>query len=184
MENASVLFSERAVCRGAAVSTFVSVGNATQPFDRLLDAVCHVAPELPYPIVVQHGHTAFACPGCESHAFLGMHAFEAFMISADVLILHAGAGSVINAIQAGRVPVVVPRRAALGEHVNDHQLEFARQLAIDERILLVEDVEDLGSAVTRAKTLIASPASAARATPPLVDAIKEILALYAAHDSQ
>ena len=31
------------------MSTFVSVGNATQPFTRLLDAVCALAGQLPQP---------------------------------------------------------------------------------------------------------------------------------------
>lgn len=182
MENARALFSEREISGGVAVSTFVSVGNATQPFERLLVGVCRLASVFPQPVVVQHGHTPFTCPIGESYAFLDMSAFEALMATAEVLILHAGAGSVLNAIRAGRVPIIVPRRAALGEHVNDHQLEFARQLAIEGRVLLVEDVEDLGGAVAKAKALTASSRAGMTATPPLVDAIKEVLVRYATRD--
>lgn len=182
MENAEAVFPERTIWRGVAVSTFVSVGNATQPFARLLDAVCNLASELPQPVVVQHGHTGFACATCETHAFVDMPTYETLVASAEVLILHAGAGSVLHAIRAGRVPVIVPRRIALGEHVNDHQVEFARHLASEGRILLVDDVADLGGAVAKARTLAASSMAGVTTTPRLVEAVKEVLMRYAAHE--
>jgi hypothetical protein len=36
------------------MSTFVSVGNATQSFSRLLDAVIDIAPTLPQPVIFQY----------------------------------------------------------------------------------------------------------------------------------
>ena len=42
---------------------------------------------------------------------------------------HAGAGIISAALAAGRKPIVVPRRAALGEHVDDHQHQLASKLA-------------------------------------------------------
>lgn len=138
-----------------------------------------MAPALPQPVVVQYGNTPFVCEACESHAFVDMPTFERLMATAEVLILHAGAGSVLNAIRAGRIPVIVPRRAALGEHVNDHQVEFARQLATEGRIFLVEDVADLEGAVAKARTSAASPRVGVAIVSPLVDAVKGVLMHYA-----
>lgn len=129
--------------------------------------------------MVQYGHTPFTCDACESHAFIDMPRFETLVKSAEVLILHAGAGSVLNAVRAGRLPVIVPRRAVLGEHVNDHQVDFARQLATEGRILLVEDVADLEDAVTKARTSAALSTACMTMIPPLVDAINEVLVRYA-----
>jgi len=47
---------------------------------------------------------------------------------ADVVIAHAGVGLSLLALAAGRSPVLVPRRAARGEHVDDHQVEIAATL--------------------------------------------------------
>ena len=45
---------------------------------------------------------------------------------ADVVVCHAGAGSLTMALAAGRCPVFVPRRVSVGEQIDDHQLELAR----------------------------------------------------------
>lgn len=50
------------------------------------------------------------------------------MREADVIVTHAGVGSALAAIRAGHRAVYVPRRARHGEHVDDHQVEMAREL--------------------------------------------------------
>ena len=110
------------------MSTFVCVGNATQPFRRLLDGVTAIARDLPQPVFVQSGSTPFHAKGCESAPFLNMSEFQSRVDRSKLLIMHAGAGSLITAVRAGKVPVVMARRARYAEHVDDHQIEFAREL--------------------------------------------------------
>ena len=109
--------------------TFVSVGNASQPFMRLTEAVSRIAARLPAPVVVQHGHTSFDCPVCDGRAFVEMDEFAGLMGRSRLIILHAGAGSILQALDAGKYPVVMPRRLAHGEHIDDHQLELAQAFA-------------------------------------------------------
>jgi UDP-N-acetylglucosamine transferase subunit ALG13 len=129
--------------------TFVSVGNAKQLFRRFLNEVAVIASKLPQPVIVQHGHTPFECPICKAKAFMDMEEFSSNIKNAELLIMHAGAGSVIHAIEAGKVPVVMPRRASFGEHVNDHQVEFAEALARAGRVIMIESPEELESAVAK-----------------------------------
>jgi len=91
--------------------TFVTVGNATQPFDRLLRAVKTITPRLPRPVLVQRGVSTVTHPDWEIHAFLPMDRFEREVAAARVLIMHAGAGSAIHALRTGRKPILMPRRA-------------------------------------------------------------------------
>jgi UDP-N-acetylglucosamine--N-acetylmuramyl-(pentapeptide) pyrophosphoryl-undecaprenol N-acetylglucosamine transferase len=49
--------------------------------------------------------------------------------SADVVVAHAGVGSALTVLQHGRTPVLVPRSASRGEHVDEHQQLIARELA-------------------------------------------------------
>jgi UDP-N-acetylglucosamine transferase subunit ALG13 len=133
--------------------TFVTVGNATQPFRRLLEAVERLARDgaLPQPIVVQSGHTTgFRSRICDVRPFLKMEDFEAYVARAAVVIGHAGAGTIVHALARGRRPVVMPRRAQHGEHVDDHQAEFARRLAETGRIFVAWEAVDLSKAVEAA----------------------------------
>ena len=139
------------------MSTFVSVGNATQPFPRLLNAVAAIAAGLPQPVIIQYGAAkGFTAPQCQCVDYLGMQEFEANVSAAAVLILHAGAGSVIHAIRTGKVPVVVPRQAGNNEHVDDHQQEFARELERLGRIVVCRDMEHLAQSVSSAADLQSS----------------------------
>jgi len=159
------------------LSTFVSVGNANQPFPRLLEAVGRLVSILPHPVVVQRGHTLFECPGCEVVDFVGMERFEELVGSADLLIFHAGAGSVIHAVRIGKIPVVMPRLAMYSEHVNDHQLEFAEILARQGRVILARDADGLEAAVEQARAL---PSRLDEATTPrMVEMVAAELARHA-----
>jgi UDP-N-acetylglucosamine transferase subunit ALG13 len=48
---------------------------------------------------------------------------------ADLVIAHAGIGSALTVLDAGKCPVLLPRRRSRGEHVDDHQLMIASELA-------------------------------------------------------
>lgn len=157
------------------MSTFVSVGNAKQPFSRLLDHVRASVPELPAPVFVQHGHTPWqTMPGVESSAFLSMEDFAQRVQSAQVVILHAGAGSVIHALRAGKIPILVPRRPDLAEHIDNHQSEFARELAAAGKVVLFNDNTGFGVAVRQARQLQAQLATATM-MPPLIQMVAERL---------
>jgi UDP-N-acetylglucosamine transferase subunit ALG13 len=53
---------------------------------------------------------------------------RAAMREADVVVSHAGVGSALAAMQAGRRAVYVPRRRQHGEHIDDHQVAMAHEL--------------------------------------------------------
>lgn len=174
----SKLFSARYVWRPFTVSTFITVGNAHQSFARLLDAVTCILPDLPQPVVVQHGYTPFQSQHAECFPFVDADRFALEVARAEVLIMHAGAGSVIHALAAGKMPVVAPRLACYGEHVNNHQQEFARELAKLGRIILIEDMADLQAAIAEAgaQQLISHNK---QAPPELVRLIADELAICA-----
>ena len=125
------------------MSTFVSVGNATQPFTRLLEAVEAVADELPQPVLVQSGHTRFESERCHVVPLLEPDKFLQQIAHADLVIIHAGAGSLIHALQFGKLPVVFPREARYGEHVDDHQVQLAQAFERAGKAILVRDGSQL-----------------------------------------
>jgi UDP-N-acetylglucosamine transferase subunit ALG13 len=110
-----------------------------------------------------------------------MEAFSNCIERADLLILHGGAGSVIQALLAGRKPVVVPRLSRFGEHVNDHQLGFSTVLAREGWVFLVEDTslltETVGNAVSWALDRKRAGAADARRRPEprMVALVRDVL---------
>jgi UDP-N-acetylglucosamine transferase subunit ALG13 len=47
---------------------------------------------------------------------------------ADIVISHAGTGSALAALNAGRYPILAVRDSAHGEQVDDHQHQLATEL--------------------------------------------------------
>lgn len=54
---------------------------------------------------------------------------QAAVAGADVVVGHAGVGLTLTALQAGKVPVLVPRRRHRREHTDDHQVQLAWELS-------------------------------------------------------
>lgn len=107
---------------------FLTVGTQL-PFDRMVGAVDAWAGQSGAEVVAQVGPTKRVFPHLEQFAFLEPMAFDGFFEEARVVIAHAGMGSIIGALSHGKPLVIVPRRAQLGEHRNDHQLATAKRFA-------------------------------------------------------
>lgn len=109
-------------------SVLVTVGTERFPFPRALEALVADVPAAK-DVLWQTGHTnvAISLPGHHRPWWSARELRDAAERS-DVVVTHAGVGSVLMALRAGRLPILIPRRADLGEHVDDHQVELARQL--------------------------------------------------------
>jgi UDP-N-acetylglucosamine transferase subunit ALG13 len=69
--------------------------------------------------------------------------------NASVVVGHAGAGTILTTLAHGTPLVVMPRRAAHGEHLDDHQLELAGQLDGRDGVFVAEGPDELESALER-----------------------------------
>lgn len=58
---------------------------------------------------------------------------------ADLIVSHAGMGSILTALHHGKPIVVMPRQAKLREHRNDHQLATVKRLGARPGIYVAED---------------------------------------------
>lgn len=135
--------------------TLVTVGTHEQSFDRLVKAADELAVEhkLPEPVFVQTGVSCYAPIHCDWNRFTSPDDMEQLMRRAEVIITHGGASTFMAAVSMGKVPIVMPRRVAFKEHVNDHQWVFAK--AVEQRlggIIVVDDVNDLTAAVGKSTT--------------------------------
>ncbi|ETT23498.1 Glycosyltransferase 28 domain-containing protein [Rhodococcus rhodochrous ATCC 21198] len=67
-------------------------------------------------------------PG-EVHSEMSSVDFDAAAQSADLVVTHAGVGTILRLLDLGIYPVVVPRRKSHNEHVDDHQHQIADVVA-------------------------------------------------------
>lgn len=106
----------------------VTVGSQDgYPFDRLIARLVHILPD-GLEILWQTGATDPTPYGINGIRSLPAAELGSAMADADLVVAHAGVGSALTALAAGAHPVLVPRRKAAGEHVDDHQLQIAHEL--------------------------------------------------------
>jgi UDP-N-acetylglucosamine--N-acetylmuramyl-(pentapeptide) pyrophosphoryl-undecaprenol N-acetylglucosamine transferase len=138
----------------ALLTVFVTVGTLDFSFMGLLMRLQSILPKTTK-VVVQAGTDSnrLDWPGATVSPMMGFDEIRANVAQADVVVAHAGIGSVLDALGGGKVPVLVPRVQSRGEHVDDHQSEMARHLA-DRGLAVVADsatisLNDLSRTLTK-----------------------------------
>ncbi len=146
----------------------VTVGTHL-PFDRLLRGVAPLADR--EEMVVQRGAGEFVPPEATCVGFLPFEEFEALVRAARVVVTHAGVGSVLTCLRNGRNPIVIPRRAELGEAADNHQVALARRLDEVALARLVEDPDTLPQVVPMHEQRLVT----VRADPALVGELRQFI---------
>jgi UDP-N-acetylglucosamine transferase subunit ALG13 len=100
---------------------FVTVGTQL-PFDRLVKAVDDLAPRLGKRVFAQTSEGRYTPRNIEWKPFIRPLEVDQFFREAEVIVAHAGIGTILTARKLGKPVILMPRVAALGEHRNDHQL--------------------------------------------------------------
>lgn len=129
---------------------FVTVGTHEQPFDRLIRKADELKRDgiIQEDVIIQAGYSIYEPKYCKWSRVLPYRQMVRNVTDARIVITHGGPASFLMPLQIGKTPIVVPRRKQFGEHVNDHQAEFAQ--AVSDRmgtIIVVEDIERLGEIV-------------------------------------
>ncbi|MDB5622624.1 MAG: pssE [Devosia sp.] len=126
----------------------VTVGTQL-PFDRLIAAMDALAPRLGEPVFAQVGLSPYQPKNIEWARNLAPAEFAERFAQASTIVAHAGIGTVLTA-QRWRKPIIlVPRRASLGEHRNEHQLATCAQLKGKRGIYVAEEVSELEDLLNR-----------------------------------
>lgn len=166
----------------------VTVGSDHHPFDRLIDWVDRWLASRPPESVrctVQYG-TSTPPRRAAAREFLPHAELQALLREAAAVVTQGGPMSIIESRRAGRVPVVVPRSAALGEHVDDHQQAFCRRL-VAEGVVHVPHTEEsfqlmLDAALDGSERFVApldadAPARVAATTQRVATLVDQLVAM-------
>ncbi len=112
------------------------------PFVSLVRRVREIAPpdvEVLWQVGTDFPH-AYRPDG--AHDLLPAATLADSIAKADAVIAHGGVGSALSVLRAGRKPVLVARRAARHEHVDDHQVQLVDEL-VGRDLAVGASVEDL-----------------------------------------
>jgi UDP-N-acetylglucosamine transferase subunit ALG13 len=154
---------------------FVTVG-AQMAFDRMIRAVDEWAQRAGRTDVFAQIGPAEYVPRHIAHTgFLEPPQFAERARAADVIVAHAGMGSIITALTMGKPILVMPRRGDLRETRNDHQVATAQRLSELGKVAVAMDEKELIERLGRLEELTASGAIGPYAQDSLVTAVRGVV---------
>ena len=154
---------------------FVTVGTQGQ-FDRLIRTVdewagVHGRAD----VFAQTGPSDYHSKHIRRERFIDPTEFRKRVEAASLVISHAGMGSIITALERGKRIIVMPRRASLGEHRNDHQLATAKRFAEQGRIMVAFTEQELVDKLDQLQDSGETERLGAQASPSLISTIRTFI---------
>lgn len=156
---------------------FVTVGTQL-PFDRLTQAVNDWALQNPdQKVIAQTGLGRADFAGMACYPTLDQTTFRDTVEAADIIVAHAGMGSILLAAEVGKPIIIMPRRADLGEHRNDHQRDTAAKMTALSNVHVAHDAAEIGASLSALAGLetAACDAIADTAQPQLLAALRDFI---------
>lgn len=138
---------------------FVTVGTHEQPFNRLVKYIDNLKKDniIKEEVVIQTGYSTYEPQFCTWSKFYPYDEMTELVGRARIVITHGGPSSFIMPLQIGKTPIVVPRRKEYNEHINNHQVEFAK--AVAERqgtIIVVENIKKLKDTILNYDSIVSA----------------------------
>lgn len=156
---------------------FASVGSML-PFDRFVKAVDDWALANPdRKVFIQIGDGEYE-PRHAPWVRIMPHAeYRRRLEECDLFVAHVGMGSILQALEAKKQMLLLPRHASLKEHTTDHQLHTADRFRATPGLLIVDDVPELQASMTRLldQPLRASEGISRFAQPQLIENVANFL---------
>jgi beta-1,4-N-acetylglucosaminyltransferase len=130
----------------------VTVGMHTDGFPRLVKEMDRIAQQTSEEVVMQIGATQYKPAHAQWFTFGTQAEIDALSERADVIVSHAGAGSILTVLRYRKPMIVMPRLSKYGEHMDDHQLELAEALSQAGVLLMANDGPELLARLQQTRT--------------------------------
>jgi UDP-N-acetylglucosamine transferase subunit ALG13 len=124
---------------------FVTVGNHYQGFDRLVRKVDEITSRTSYDFLIQKGYTPYCPRSARYFDFVPIQTAMEYIRTSEMVISHAGIGTIILCKKYGIPLLIFPRRKKYKEHGTDHQMEIAQAIEArkDDTISIVYEDDQL-----------------------------------------
>ena len=132
---------------------FVTLGTQDKAFSRLLDAIEKEIQNgnIKEKVIVQAGHTEYTSSNMEILKLIPMEDFDKYIKECDILITHAGVGSIMTGITNNKKVITVARLKEYDEHTNNHQVQIATEFSKQGYIIYLDNLDDLGKVLKNIK---------------------------------
>lgn len=157
---------------------FVTIGSMF-PFDRMIRAMdaWAAAEGAGEEILAQIGAGDYEPRHMTWVRKLDRPAYADAVRRARLVVAHAGVGSIVTAGEFSRPIVVLPRRAHLGEHTSDHQVETVGWLRGKPWVHVADDEGALPACIAAAGDAAAGGGRVARtADPAFIERLRRFIA--------
>lgn len=144
-------------------------------FDRLISAMDALAPDLGMEVIAQIGKGDYEPRHMTVKPKIAPAEFERLVERSRLIVSHAGIGTVLTAQRFAKPIVLFPRRFALGEHRNDHQLATVRNLAGRSGLLFAMDREALPGAIEEGLAMGTTSAELSTTAHQLLGAVEAFI---------
>lgn len=154
---------------------FITVGTDL-PFDRMMKVIDLWAGETGRKdVFAQIGEGGWQPKHIPFVEFLEPVEFKKRFAEATLIIGHAGMGTILSALLHGKPILVMPKKASLGEHRNEHQTATAKRMMALGNVNVAFDEAELRAKLDRVDELQGRDPIGAHASGGLVDGIREFI---------
>lgn len=143
----SFIESENNTIKYKKNNILVIVGMHYQGFDRLVKKMDEIAARISNKVIMQIGNTKYEPKNADFFRFKGLDSEIKELIKNSKVVLCQGAMAIIDSLYLETPVIAIPRLKRFNEHLNDHQLVFARKLEELGLVKVVEDIDELESAI-------------------------------------
>jgi UDP-N-acetylglucosamine transferase subunit ALG13 len=126
-------------------------------------------------VFAQIGPTKFRPTHLRCAEFISPTDAERYTQEAQLIVSHAGMGSILTALKHRRPILIVPRKASLGEHRNEHQLATARWMAERPGVTVAWDEHEVVDSLNRRDAIAAGGSIPEVASDPLVPRLRDFI---------
>ncbi len=155
---------------------FITVGTQI-PFRRLVSEMAKWATKNPgIKVIAQVGVGGGSFDSMECHELIDKSLFDSLLSESEIIVAHAGMGSILSALTAGKPVIVLPRRFEHGEHRNDHQIATARVMEGKPGIKVIWDELELSEALNARESIKADKKLDPYAPESFTNNLKKLLA--------
>lgn len=122
---------------------FVTIGTQ-EPFDRLIAAMDQISLKLAIEVVAQISTSSkLKVKNMKTLDFISPSDFDKLFNEAELIVAHAGMGTIISALVSQKPLIVFAREKKLMEHRSDHQIATAKYLEELGYLIVARDFEEL-----------------------------------------
>lgn len=141
-----------------ASRVFVTVGSTEFQFNRLLQEIDRLTERgiITHKVIAQIGNSSYVPKNYEFFDWCSYPKMQELMLSSKYTITHSGTGSIVNALQLGVKVITVPRLMKYKEHLDDHQLEIAKEFEDLGLLMVAYDMDQLEEKICNENNFIPS----------------------------